>query len=176
MALIEDCNHYEWWLSLCETYGHRPSLLISTISSIFPCSVWSPPSLWSNAARNQFPLEHSLVALLQPLPPFLTFNINIKNIIDISMIIVIDIIITFISRININQSCKNMPTVPTSRCYFFWPVLIFGKSTRKTVLLCPWLISLMGRYPQIYTVCHVWTFDFQIFLNVRFANFQHKSQ
>ena len=26
---------------------------------------------------------------------------------------------------------------------FFWPVLIFGKSTRKTVLLCPWLISLM---------------------------------
>ena len=25
-----------------------------------------------------------------------------------------------------------MPTVPTSRCYFFWPVLIFGKSTRKT--------------------------------------------
>ena len=34
------------------------------------------------------------------------------------------------------QSCKNEPTVPTSRCYFFWPVLIFGKSTRKTVLLC----------------------------------------
>ena len=30
------------------------------------------------------------------------------------------------------QSCKNVPTVPTSRCYFFWPVLIFGKSTRKT--------------------------------------------
>ena len=28
------------------------------------------------------------------------------------------------------QSCKNVPTVPTSRCYFFWPVLIFGKSTR----------------------------------------------
>ena len=25
-----------------------------------------------------------------------------------------------------------MPTVPTSRCFFFWPVLIFGKSTRKT--------------------------------------------
>ena len=25
-----------------------------------------------------------------------------------------------------------MPTVPTSWCYFFWPVLIFGKSTRKT--------------------------------------------
>ena len=23
-------------------------------------------------------------------------------------------------------------TVPTSRCNFFWPVLIFGKSTRKT--------------------------------------------
>ena len=41
------------------------------------------------------------------------------------------------------QSCKNVPTVPTSQCYFFWPVLIFGKSTRKTVLLCPWLISLM---------------------------------
>ena len=36
------------------------------------------------------------------------------------------------------QSCKNVPTVPlpTSRCYFFWPVLIFGKSTRKTVLFC----------------------------------------
>ena len=34
------------------------------------------------------------------------------------------------------QSCKNVPTVPTSWCYFFWPVLIFGKSTRKTVLLC----------------------------------------
>ena len=31
-----------------------------------------------------------------------------------------------------NQSCKNVPTVPTSQCYFFWPVLIFGKSTRKT--------------------------------------------
>ena len=26
--------------------------------------------------------------------------------------------------------------MPTSRCYFLWPVLIFGKSTRKTVLLC----------------------------------------
>ena len=31
-----------------------------------------------------------------------------------------------------NQSCKNVPTVPTSWCYFFWPVLIFGKYTRKT--------------------------------------------
>ena len=31
-----------------------------------------------------------------------------------------------------SQSCKNVPTVPTSRCHFFWPVLIFGKSTRKT--------------------------------------------
>ena len=31
-----------------------------------------------------------------------------------------------------HQSCKNVPTVPTSWCYFFWPVLIFGKSTRKT--------------------------------------------
>ena len=30
------------------------------------------------------------------------------------------------------QSCKNVPTVPTSWCYFFWPVLIFGKYTRKT--------------------------------------------
>ena len=30
------------------------------------------------------------------------------------------------------QSCKNVPTVPTSWCYFFWPVLIFGKCTRKT--------------------------------------------
>ena len=30
------------------------------------------------------------------------------------------------------QSCKNVPTVPTSWCYFFWPVLIFGKSTQKT--------------------------------------------
>ena len=30
------------------------------------------------------------------------------------------------------QSCKNVRTVRTSRCYFFWPVLIFGKSTRKT--------------------------------------------
>ena len=30
------------------------------------------------------------------------------------------------------QSCKNVQTVQTSRCYFFWPVLIFGKSTRKT--------------------------------------------
>ena len=29
------------------------------------------------------------------------------------------------------QSCKNVPTVPTSWCYFFWPVLIFGKNTRK---------------------------------------------
>ena len=31
--------------------------------------------------------------------------------------------------LNCCQSCKN---VQTSRCYFFWPVLIFGKSTRKT--------------------------------------------
>ena len=31
-----------------------------------------------------------------------------------------------------SQSCKNMQTVRTSRCYFFWPVLINGKSTRKT--------------------------------------------
>ena len=30
------------------------------------------------------------------------------------------------------QSCKNVPIVPTSQCYFFWPVLIFGKNTRKT--------------------------------------------
>ena len=29
------------------------------------------------------------------------------------------------------HSCKNVQTVQTSRCYFFWPVLIFGKSTRK---------------------------------------------
>ena len=29
------------------------------------------------------------------------------------------------------QSCKNVPTLPTSWCYFFWPVLIFGKNTRK---------------------------------------------
>ena len=34
--------------------------------------------------------------------------------------------------IHIPQSCKNVPTVPTSWCYFFWPVLIFEKSTRKT--------------------------------------------
>ena len=32
----------------------------------------------------------------------------------------------------LKQSCKNVPTVPTSWCYFSWPVLIFGKSTRKT--------------------------------------------
>jgi len=37
-----------------------------------------------------------------------------------------------INMSKINQSCKNVQTVPTSRCYFFWPVLIFGKSTRKT--------------------------------------------
>ena len=36
------------------------------------------------------------------------------------------------SNMTINQSCKNVPTVPTSRCYFLWPVLIFGKSTWKT--------------------------------------------
>ena len=29
------------------------------------------------------------------------------------------------------QSCKNVPTVPTSWCYFFWLVLIFGKSKRR---------------------------------------------
>ena len=34
--------------------------------------------------------------------------------------------------LSIKQSCKNVQTVRTSRCYFFWPVLIFGKSTRKT--------------------------------------------
>ena len=32
------------------------------------------------------------------------------------------------SKMNVKQSCKNVPTVPTSRCYFFWPVLIFGKN------------------------------------------------
>ena len=32
----------------------------------------------------------------------------------------------------LQQSCKNVPTAPTSWCYFFWPVLIFGKSTQKT--------------------------------------------
>ena len=31
-----------------------------------------------------------------------------------------------------SQSCKNVRTMRTSRCYFFWLVLIFGKSTRKT--------------------------------------------
>merc|ERR1712067_57661 len=36
------------------------------------------------------------------------------------------------TRVCQSQSCKNVPTVPNSRCYFFWPVLIFGKSTRKT--------------------------------------------
>ena len=30
-----------------------------------------------------------------------------------------------------SQSCKNVPTVPTSWCYFFWPVLIFGKKHAK---------------------------------------------
>ena len=34
-----------------------------------------------------------------------------------------------------HQSCKNVPAVPTSRCYFFWAVLMFGKSTRKTANL-----------------------------------------
>ena len=47
-----------------------------------------------------------------------------------------------LKKVLYKQSCKNVPTVPTSQCYFFWPVLIFGKSTRKTVLLCPLLISL----------------------------------
>ena len=51
--------------------------------------------------------------------------------------------VLYLGSICSSQSCKSVPTVPTSRCYFFWPVLIFGKSTRKTVLLCPWLISLM---------------------------------
>ena len=36
--------------------------------------------------------------------------------------------------------------------------------------------QLQGTYPQIYTVCHVWTFDFQLFSDVRYATFQHKSQ
>ena len=31
-------------------------------------------------------------------------------------------------KIFASQSCKN---VPTSRCYFFWPVLIFGKTREK---------------------------------------------
>ena len=35
---------------------------------------------------------------------------------------------------------------------------------------------LEGKYPQIYTVCHVWTFDFQLFSDVRYASFQHKFQ
>ena len=33
-----------------------------------------------------------------------------------------------------------------------------------------------GKYPQIYTVCHVWTFDFQLFSDTSYASFQHKSQ
>ena len=33
---------------------------------------------------------------------------------------------------SVGQSCKNVQTVQTGRCYFFWPVLIFGESTRKT--------------------------------------------
>ena len=31
----------------------------------------------------------------------------------------------------------------TSRCYFFWPVLIFGKSTRKTVLFCVFFVYFL---------------------------------
>ena len=30
-----------------------------------------------------------------------------------------------------SQSCKNVQTVQTSRCYFFWLVLIFGKAREK---------------------------------------------
>ena len=33
------------------------------------------------------------------------------------------------------------------------------------------VFELEGKYPQIYDVCHVWTFDFQLFSDVRFANF-----
>ena len=36
--------------------------------------------------------------------------------------------------------------------------------------------SLQGQSPQIYTVSHVWTFEFQFFLSFGYATFQHKSQ
>ena len=29
------------------------------------------------------------------------------------------------------RSCKNVQTVRTSQCYFFWPVLIFGEKHAK---------------------------------------------
>ena len=31
----------------------------------------------------------------------------------------------------LSQSCKNVQTVQTSRCYFFWSMLIFGKARKK---------------------------------------------
>ena len=37
-------------------------------------------------------------------------------------------------------------------------------------------IQLWGPSPQIYTVSHVWTFEFQFFSSFGYATFQHKSQ
>ena len=42
--------------------------------------------------------------------------------------------------IRVAKTCRPCRPVGAN---FFWPVLIFGKSTRKIVLLCPWLLSLM---------------------------------
>ena len=36
--------------------------------------------------------------------------------------------------------------------------------------------ALMGQSPQIYTVSHVWTFEFHSFLSFGYATFEHKSQ
>ena len=72
-----------------------------------------------------------------------------------------------ISGAAVTQSCKNVQTVQTSRCYFFWPVLIFGKSTRKTVLFCVFfvyflvLIFLGGKLvgASFYAFCNYGRFE-----------------
>ena len=46
-----------------------------------------------------------------------------------------------IVKSDLKQSCKNVPTVRTSQCYFFWLVLIFGY-TRKN--LCHYVPSIVA--------------------------------
>ena len=54
-----------------------------------------------------------------------------------------------------------------------------SKSSESFVLnqnQMPIILLLEGTSPQIYTVSHVWTFEFQFFLSFGYATFQHKYQ
>ena len=72
-----------------------------------------------------------------------------------------------------SQSCKNVQTVPTSRCYFFWPVLIFGKSTQKTVLFCVFLCIFCVFLVLIFLGEKLVSANFYAFCNYVFSPLQH---